>query len=227
MRSSSFEYSCRGAVVATGLSKRESVALLRHKTEWFIASEPRWLVSEVYFHSCKLPLFSWMEIRKKPLMYTNIERQGEPMLLDWLRLEHTNHQHVSQMISPEPTQWKTLVNLRNGLPPKKLKPLPCEEYDVVTGHDDRPDTEKEPLTQPLLPSTNQQLQPHPSSSPVEPTYLCTNTLNINLFPSNFLMKKGWERWRRGRWKGVLKYENRSLELDLINIKLVTQNLREF
>jgi hypothetical protein len=57
------------------------------------------------------------------------------------------------MISPEPTQRKSLVNLRNSLS-LKLKLLPCEQHDALIGQDDRPDTEKEPLTQPLLPSSH-------------------------------------------------------------------------
>jgi hypothetical protein len=48
-----------------------------------------------------------------------------------------------------------------------------------------------------------------------------------MFCSNFLKKKRVRKMEEGKEKEVLKYLSPSLELDLINIKIITQVLYEF
>lgn len=106
----------RGSV-ATRVSYRKGGILLRHNTEWFIAPEHKcWsaseeislkemplfssfigLISAIYLHTCKWPMLSWMEIRKKPQGGLHINTKGKdgPVILVWLRLEHTPHWHES------------------------------------------------------------------------------------------------------------------------------------
>lgn len=53
------------------------------------------LVSAIYLHTCKWSMLSWTAIRKKPQGGLRIITKGKngPVILVWLRLEHTSHWH--------------------------------------------------------------------------------------------------------------------------------------